>query len=54
MLVLTELEACADERVEKWEEKKRKQDAELEERRWETEMKHEERMQLMFMACFSK
>ena len=44
-LALAELEACANERAEKWEGKRRNLDAELEERRQESEMKHEERMQ---------
>ena len=54
ILALAEMEEHADERAQRWEEKRRKQDAELEERRREAEMRHEERMQSMFMSVFQQ
>ena len=54
LLVLAEMEECAADRQEKWEEKKRKQEAELEDRRRAREMQHEERMHSMFMTVFQQ
>ena len=48
------MEERADERQQKWVEKRRKQEAELEDSRQEREMQHEERLHSMFMSVFQQ
>ena len=54
ILALAEMEEHVDESAQRWEEKRRKQDAKLKERRREAEMRHVEQMQSMFMSVFQQ
>ena len=48
------MEEHVDESAQRWEEKRRKQDAKLKERRREAEMRHVEQMQSMFMSVLQQ